>query len=178
MAPRGLPLRLLISTTIMVLIAWTPVHADDLSANKSGLVRGLLPTVVNLSVRKDEAKSPASTTAANDAGATTPAADAGQNIKSYGGSGFVIDPSGLIVTNYHVVEDAFEITVGFSDGEVLAGKMLYASRLADLAIVKVETDKPLASAHWGDSDALQVGDQVFAVGNPLGVGMSVTAGIV
>jgi serine protease Do len=177
MAPRSLALRLLISTAIMVLMTWTPVHADVLTTNKSGLVRGLLATVVNLAVRKDEAKSPPSTAASANAPAA-PAADAGQNIKSYGGSGFVIDPSGLIVTNYHVVEDAFEIVVGFSDGQVLPGKMLYASRLADLAIVKVEAKKPLASAHWGDSDAVQVGDQVFAVGNPLGVGMSVTAGIV
>jgi serine protease Do len=179
MDPRRLPSRLLIATAIMVLIAWTPVHADEISANKSGLVRGLLATVVNISVRKDEASSPASTSAsANEASAATPAADPGQNIKSYGGSGFVIAPSGLIITNYHVVEDAFEIMVGFSDGEVLPGKTLNASRLADLAIVKVETDHPLASAQWGDSDSLQVGDQVFAVGNPLGVGMSVTSGIV
>jgi serine protease Do len=176
MDPRLLP-RLLISTAITVLIAWTPVRADDIGANKSELVRGLLATVVNISVRKDEAKSPSSTSA-KDAGTTTPAADAGQNIKVYGGSGFVIDPSGLIITNYHVVEDAFEITVTFSNGEVRPGKVLSASRLADLAIVKVETNHPLAAAHWGDSDALQVGDQVFAVGNPLGVGMSVTAGIV
>jgi serine protease Do len=179
MDPRRLPSRLLILTAIMVLIAWTPAHADDIGANKSELVRGLLATVVNISVRKDEAKSPASTSAsATDAGATTPPGDAGQNIQSSGGSGFVIDPSGLIITNYHVVEGAFEIMVVLFNGEVLPGKMLSASRLADLAIVKVETDQPLASAHWGNSDALQVGDQVFAVGNPLGVGLSVTAGIV
>ena len=166
----------------IMLVVWTavcpeiaPSRADDVGANKSELIRGLLPTVVNISVRKDEPPSPA---AADVAAPATPPADAGSNIKSYVGSGFVIDPSGLIVTNYHVVEDAFEITVTFFDGSRLSGKMLSASRLADLALVKVETSHPLASAHWGNSDLLQVGDQVFAAGNPFGIGLSVSAGIV
>jgi S1-C subfamily serine protease len=150
------PLRLLLSTAIMVVMVWTPAHADDIGANKSELIRGLLATVVNISVRKDEVASPASVSAsASAAGDTTPAADAGQNIKAYNGSGFVIDPSGLIITNYHVVEGAFEITVMFSDGTLLPGKMLSASRLADLAIVKVETDHSLAAARWGNSDSLR-----------------------
>jgi len=107
-----------------------------------------------------------------------PLVDNTPNVKGYVGSGFVIDPSGLIVTNFHVVEDAFEITVTFSDGTHLPGKTLSASRIADLAIVKVEPDHPLAAAHWGNSDLLQVGDQVFAAGNPFGIGLSVSAGIV
>jgi serine protease Do len=138
---------LLLSTVIIFLIAWPPAFADDIGANKSELVRGLLATVVNISVRKDEATSPPSGSV-NDASASTPQAYPGQNIKVYGGSGFVIDPSGLIVTNYHVVEGAFEISVMFPDGAVLPGKMLSASRLADLAIVQVEADHPLAAAHW------------------------------
>jgi serine protease Do len=152
-----------------------PAFADDIGANKSDLIRGLLPTVVNISVRKDEPAPPSTTEAA---GATPSPPDAAPNIKSYVGSGFVIDPSGLIVTNYHVVEDAFEITVTFSDGNRLSGKMLSASRLADLAIVKVAASHPLPAAHWGNSDLLQVGDQVFAAGNPFGIGLSVSAGIV
>jgi serine protease Do len=169
-------LRLLFPTAIMVLVAWTPAHADDVGANKSELIHRLLATIVNISVRKDEITSSVSNS--NDAGGTTAAADAGRTIKSYAGSGFVIDPSGLIMTNYHVVEDAFEITVMLSDGALLPGKMSSASRLADLAIVKVETDHPLTAAHWGNSDSLQVGDQVFAAGNPFGLGLSVSAGIV
>jgi serine protease Do len=173
------PLRLLLSTAIMVVMVWTPAHAADIGANKSELIRGLLATVVNISVRKDEVASPASVSAsASAAGDTIPAADAGQNIKAYNGSGFVIDPSGLIITNYHVVEGAFEITVMFSDGTLLPGKMLSASRVADLAIVKVETDHSLAAARWGNSASLQVGDEVFAAGNPFGIGLSVSAGIV
>jgi serine protease Do len=174
------PLGLLLSTAIMVLTIWTPAQADDMGANKSELIRGLLTTVVNIATRKDEVSNP---TASNDANAATPTgatpgADASRTIRYYAGSGFVIDPSGLIITNYHVVEGAFEITVMFSDGTIRSGKMVNASRLADIAIVKVETDHPLPAAHWGDSDSLRVGDEVLAAGNPFGVGLSVSAGIV
>jgi serine protease Do len=187
------PRLFLVSAVMTVMVALTmvctpsgPVFADDIGASKSELIRGLLPTVVNISVRKDEPPSSA-TVAMAEAGAGPPPAtpapavpptDPGSNIKSYVGSGFVIDPSGLVVTNYHVVEYAFEITVVFSDGSRLPGKMLSASRLADLAIVKVEAGHPLPAAHWGNSDLLQVGDQVFAAGNPFGIGLSVTMGIV
>jgi serine protease Do len=175
---RRLPTGLLLSTAIIVLMAWTHANADDIGANKSELIRGLLETVVNISVRKDEVSSPApASAAATDPGGIT-AADAGHVIASYVGSGFVIDPSGVIMTNYHVVEGAFEITVMLADGALLPGKMLSASRLADLAIVKVEPDHPLPAAHWGNSDLLRVGDQVLAAGNPFGIGLSISAGIV
>ena len=162
----------------MVMAAFTvalPVRADDIAGNKSELIRSVLPTVVNITVRKEE---PVNAAAPDSADAAVPAADTGPNIKTFVGSGFVIDPSGLIVTNYHVVQDAFEITVTFSDGTALSGKTLNASRLADLALVKVEADHPLPAARWGDSELLQVGDQVFAAGNPFGIGLSITAGIV
>ena len=171
-----LALGLLLTTAIMVLMPCAQGHADEIGANKSALIRGLLATVVNISTREDEISSPKPADAT--ASGTSGAADGGPNIKSYAGSGFVIDPTGLIITNYHVVEDAFEITVMLSDGSLLPGKMLGASRLADIAIVKVEPDHPLTAAHWGNSDALQVGDQVFAAGNPFGLGLSVSAGIV
>jgi serine protease Do len=170
--------RRLISTAAFVgLVAWTltlPAIADDIGANKSELIRSVLPTVVNISVKKDDVTSPAVAAA----GATMPGAAAGSTVKTYVGSGFVIDPSGLIVTNYHVVEGAFEVTVMFSDGTRLPGTTMNASRLADIALVKVQTDHPLAAVHWGNSDLLQVGDQVFAAGNPFGLGLSVSAGIV
>ncbi|MDR3533870.1 MAG: trypsin-like peptidase domain-containing protein [Rhodopila sp.] len=165
------------AAAIMVVVGWTvasPAFADDVGASKSELIRGLLPTVVNISVRKEEPASPTAATVS----AAAPTASPGPAIKSFVGSGFVIDPSGLIVTNYHVVEDAFEVTVTFSDGTRLLGKTMSASRIADLALVKVEADHPLTAAHWGNSDSLQVGDQVFAAGDPFGIGLSVSAGIV
>jgi serine protease Do len=151
--------------------------AEDLGANRPDLIRAVLPTVVNISVKKQDPAPPA-TPVSTPANSKTPVSTAGPEIKSFVGSGFVIDPSGIIVTNYHVVEDAFSIMVTFSDGSTLPGKTLSASRTADLALVEVKPDHPLPAAHWGDSDKLQVGDQVFAAGNPFGLGLSVSAGIV
>ena len=168
-------LRTILTPAIMlILTSGFAAHADDLGASKAELIRTLLPTVVNIATRKAEMATPAPAIAASPA----PDNPARPNIRAYVGSGFVIDATGLIVTNYHVVEDAFEITVVFSDGTRLAGRTLSASRLADLALVKVDPDHPLPATHWGDSDLIQVGDQVFAAGNPFGIGLSVSAGIV
>jgi serine protease Do len=139
-------------------------------------VRALLPTVVNITVKKAQAPEPvtgdAATVSANVPNAAAP------DIKTYVGSGFVIDPEGLLVTNYHVVEDAFEIAIMFSDGSILPGNIESASRIVDLALVRVHPAHPLAAAHWGDSNKLVVGDQVFVAGNPFGLGLSVSSGIV
>ncbi|HZP18860.1 MAG TPA: DegQ family serine endoprotease [Bauldia sp.] len=94
------------------------------------------------------------------------------------GSGFVIDPSGLIVTNNHVIEGADEITANFNDGSKVKAKVLGRDEKTDLALLKVETDKQLVSVKFGDSDALRVGDWVMAIGNPFGLGGSVSIGIV
>jgi serine protease Do len=164
---------------MMVFSVGLPARADDLGPNKSDLIRTLLPTVVNVAVRKDEMATAVTASAnASSPSSNVPSSNASPTIKAYVGSGFVIDPSGLIVTNYHVVENAFEITIMFSDGTRLSGKTVSASRLADLALVKVTADHPLPTTHWGNSDLLQVGDQVFAAGNPFGIGLSISAGIV
>jgi serine protease Do len=94
------------------------------------------------------------------------------------GSGFIIDPSGLIVTNNHVIDDAEDITVTLNDGTSLAAKLIGRDPKTDLAIVKVNPVKPLPAAHFGDSDRAHVGDWVIAIGNPFGLGSTVTAGIV
>jgi serine protease Do len=94
------------------------------------------------------------------------------------GSGFVIDPKGEIVTNYHVIDGAYEIIATFSDGMQLEAKIAAADRLSDIALLDVNPPSPLKAAAWGDSAAVRVGDPVLAIGNPLGVGLSVTGGIV
>ncbi|HML92529.1 Do family serine endopeptidase [Methyloceanibacter sp.] len=95
------------------------------------------------------------------------------------GSGFVIDPSGLIVTNNHVIEGADEIIVNFNDGSKLkVTKILGHDPKTDLALLKVEPSRPLKSISFGDSSALRVGDWVMAIGNPFGLGGSVTVGVV
>jgi serine protease Do len=94
------------------------------------------------------------------------------------GSGFIIDPSGLIVTNNHVIDDADDITVTLNDGTSLPAKLVGRDPKTDLALVKITPPKPLPFAHFGDSDHAHVGDWVIAIGNPFGLGSTVTAGIV
>jgi serine protease Do len=93
------------------------------------------------------------------------------------GSGFVIDRAGYIVTNNHVIADADEITVILHDDTNLKAEVVGRDTKTDIALLKVKTDKPLTAATWGDSDAARVGDWVLAIGNPFGLGGSVTAGI-
>ena len=94
------------------------------------------------------------------------------------GSGFIIDPAGYIVTNNHVIEDAAEIMVLTHDNEELKATIVGRDEKTDLALLKVESKKPLPYVNWGDSEALRIGDWVMAIGNPFGLGGSVTAGIV
>jgi len=95
------------------------------------------------------------------------------------GSGFVIDPSGLIVTNNHVIEGADEIIINFIDGTKLkVTKILGHDPKTDLALLKVEPKAPLKAVSFGNSSNLRVGDWVMAIGNPFGLGGSVTVGIV
>lgn len=94
------------------------------------------------------------------------------------GSGFVIDPSGIIITNNHVIGDANEITVIFSDGSRLKAEIIGKDSKVDLAVLRVKPDKPLKAVSFGDSERMRPGDWVMAIGNPFGLGGSVTAGIV
>lgn len=94
------------------------------------------------------------------------------------GSGFVISADGYIVTNNHVIEQADEIMVEFFEGGELPATVVGTDPTTDIALLKVETDKPLAHVGWGDSDAARVGDWVMAMGNPLGQGFSISAGII
>ena len=94
------------------------------------------------------------------------------------GSGFIIDPAGYIVTNNHVIDGADEITVTLTDNTTLKATLVGKDERVDLALLKVESDKPLHAVPFGDSDTARVGDWVLAIGNPFGLGGSVTAGIV
>lgn len=94
------------------------------------------------------------------------------------GSGFIIDAGGLIVTNNHVVAGAEQIAVTLNNGETLKARLVGRDEKADLALLKVQPRKPLPAAHFGDSNRTRVGDWVIAIGNPFGLGSTVTAGIV
>jgi serine protease Do len=100
-----------------------------------------------------------------------------RRVKTYG-SGFIIDPSGLIVTNKHVIDGSIDIKVIFNDGDRVPAKLLAVAAMIDLAVLKVDAGRPLPALKWGDSENLHVGDAVLAIGNPLGLGESVSSGIV
>jgi serine protease Do len=94
------------------------------------------------------------------------------------GSGLIVDPEGYVVTNNHVIDQASEITVKLSDGTPIRDvQVVGRDPLTDLAILKIEGG-PFTAAIWGDSDELQAGDAVLAVGNPYGLDRTVTAGII
>ncbi len=94
------------------------------------------------------------------------------------GSGFVISEDGYIVTNNHVIESADEIVIEFFSGEELPAKLIGRDPNTDIALLKVDAGKPLPFVSFGNSDNMRVGDWVVAMGNPLGQGFSVSAGIV
>lgn len=94
------------------------------------------------------------------------------------GSGFVIDPSGIVITNNHVIADADEITVNFADGKQLDATIVGVDTKTDIAVLKVEPEAPLPAVPFGDSEQVRIGDWVMAIGNPFGLGGSVTVGIV
>ena len=94
------------------------------------------------------------------------------------GSGFIIDPQGYVVTNNHVVQNAGKVTVVFQDGSKHSAKVVGRDGKTDLALLKIDAPQPLPYVQWGDSNALQVGDWVLAVGNPFGLGGTVSSGII
>ncbi|HEV2264973.1 MAG TPA: DegQ family serine endoprotease [Stellaceae bacterium] len=93
------------------------------------------------------------------------------------GSGFIIDPAGYVVTNNHVVQDASKVTVILQDNSRHSAKVIGRDPKTDLALLKIESKEPLPYVTWGDSDTTQVGDWLLAVGNPFGLGGTVSPGV-
>src|SRR6186713_1714066 len=94
------------------------------------------------------------------------------------GSGFIIDPAGIVVTNNHVIADADEINVIMNDGTKIKAELVGVDKKTDIAVLKFKPVKPLVAVKFGDSDKLRLGEWVIAIGNPFSLGGSVTAGIV
>jgi S1-C subfamily serine protease len=154
------------ATTLQPVRGTAQTLRDLLPFGRTHRIAKLLQVVVNISTHKPS-------TDATD----TSSSGAARRIDAFG-SGFIIDPSGLIVTNRHVIEDAFDVAVILWDGTALPAKLLGTGRTIDIALLQVTPPKPLPAATWGDSDKVRVGDQVLAMGNPFGIGESVSAGIV
>jgi serine protease Do len=159
-------------------------HARTAPDSFAPLVRKVLPSVVNIAVTE--------VVSGNDAIAELPPELRGTPFERQfrdrfrnrreqilgAGSGFVIDPSGLIVTNNHVVGHAAKIIVSLSDGTELPATIVGTDDLTDVAVIKVNAQRSLPAVPWGSSREVQVGDWILAAGNPFGLGGSVTVGIV
>jgi serine protease Do len=138
----------------------TPALADAAPMDWSSIVAKVLPSVVNISVE------------------TLVAKDGVPQRQQQVGTGFLIDPSGTIVTNKHVIAGAFRITVTLFDQSQWHAKVLAAAQLLDLAVLKIDVGHPLPFLKFADSDRARIGDPLIVVGNPLGLGTSVSSGII
>ncbi len=192
-------LNLVLTLSVLILALSTPlstVHAKILSSNApnsfADIVAPLLPAVVNISSTQ---KTPDFTKTIPDMPQFpegSPFEEFFEEFMERGhrrgmpimpqsslGSGFVIDAeNGYIITNNHVVRDAQEIRVTFHDDVTIPATLIGTDDKTDLAVLKVDTDKELTAVKFGDSDILRVGDWIVAIGNPFGLGGTVTAGIV
>ncbi|WP_431282561.1 S1C family serine protease [Humitalea sp. 24SJ18S-53] len=140
-------------------------------ASFADLVEQVSPSVVRIAIDGGSGASPARR------GAPAPDADP-EGRRGGQGSGFIIDADGLIVTNFHVAGRAENITVTLADGTVLPAKLVGGDERTDLAVLRVDAGRPLPAVPFATGTPPRVGDWVVAVGNPFGLGLTVTSGIV
>ncbi len=172
--------------------AFQPAHAAS-SANT--LAQGL-PDFINLAKKLGPSVVNVSTTSVRGAEQNTPGprgndpaeefwqrffggrAPRGPQRQSGVGSGFIVAPDGTILTNYHVVDGAQKLSVTLSDGKNYDAKVIGKDQKSDIAVIKIDAGRSLPAASLGDSDRLEVGEWVMAIGNPFGLDHTVTSGIV
>ena len=189
----SIPVLAFIFTLLIAPLLAMPTHAAGTPAGFADLSEKLLPAVVNISTTQ-------TITAGADMGEMPDlqfppgspfeqffhdfmdkqknGASPKKHKASALGSGFIIDPTGYIVTNNHVIDGADEITVILQDDTNLTATVVGRDKKTDLALLKVDAKKPLPSVAWGDSSKSRVGDWVIAIGDPYGLGGTVTAGII
>jgi len=163
-----------------------PYHADARPAPDSfaPLVKRVLPAVVNIAVTETVTGNDVANELPPELRDTPLGREFRRRFRDHheqmmgAGSGFIIDPSGIIVTNDHVVEHATKIVVSLANGRQFPAHVLGTDEPTDLAVIKIDAPARLPSLAWGDSRQVEVGDWILAAGNPFGLGGSVTAGIV
>jgi serine protease Do len=138
--------------------------------NLPDLVATLLPAVVNISALGQQPGPGGSVAQGGEMMTSAP-------IKELG-SGFIVDPSGYIVTNRHVIAGAYKVTVTLDDGQSYPAEVVSANDRPDLALLKIEAGRALPTMPWGNSDDLRIGQTVIAIGNPLGLASSVSVGVI
>jgi serine protease Do len=143
-----------------------PLRAEDAFKSDSDLVAAVMPTVVNIYNRH---------VVTMDGGSSTPGAPL---IQDELGAGFIVDASGIIITNRHVIEGAYALFVTLSDGSEWPATLVGKALTFDIALVKISVGRPLPVAKIGDSEKLRIGNRVVAIGNPEGFEGSASAGIV
>ncbi|MGA9867373.1 MAG: trypsin-like peptidase domain-containing protein [Acetobacteraceae bacterium] len=182
--PRGAVLGLALLVSACAAPSTRMGHAGALPDSFAPLVRKVLPSVVNIAVTETITAGSVLSELPPELRDTPLGREfrrrfGGRREDVMGaGSGFIVDPSGIIVTNNHVVGQASKIMVSLSDGTQLPARVLGADELTDVAVIKVDPPHPLPAVVWGDSHKLEVGDWILAAGNPFGLGGSVTAGII
>ena len=162
-----------------------PRAQGEIELSFAPLVRTAAPAVVNVFTRRSVQQGRPLSPFFNDPffrrffGEDSPFVGPRERIESSLGSGVIVAPSGLIVTNHHVIKDSDEITVALADRREFAATVALTDERTDLAVLRVDTrGRPLPFLELRDSDELEVGDLVLAIGNPFGVGQTVTSGIV
>ncbi|GLK80860.1 Do family serine endopeptidase [Methylopila turkensis] len=192
-ARRALALALA-ATVAFAPLAVAPAAARAAPESFADLAEGLLDAVVNISTSQNAPAAQEKAVPKPDVPEGSPfeeffdeffnkrggggAPQQRQRKQSSLGSGFVVDPSGIVITNNHVIDGADEITVNFNDGSKLVAELVGKDTKTDIAVLRVKPPKPLKAVKFGDATALRVGDWVLAIGNPFGLGGSVSAGIV
>ena len=167
--------------------AVTPAQARPAPDSFAELADKLLPTVVNIATSQTLKAPPRNALPQLPPG--SPLEDLFKNFQGGPrggqprhvtslGSGFIIDPSGFIVTNNHVIEDSDQVTVTLNDGTDYPARIVGRDAKTDIALLKVTPRKPLPATKFGNSDTVRIGHWVMAIGDPFGLGSSVTAGIV
>jgi len=193
------PILLPILVTVLVGVIWlwlgcitaigevkpiVPQSRDQITYSFAPIVEKTLPAVVNIYARKIiRSKSP---TSALDGSAfwrlfrdTLLFGYGRERFVNALGSGVIVSPDGIIVTNHHVIQSAQGILVSLSDGRVFPGQVVLSDKRTDIAILRISASyMTLPYIEFGDSDQLRIGDMVVAIGNPFGIGQTVTSGII
>ena len=178
-------MNLIKSIPAVLILLWVSTHLSHGFSGPlsfSDLAERLSPSVVNISttgtVKTSQSNQPSLEDFFNFPFNTPRQQQPSERTVQSLGSGFVISSDGYIVTNYHVVENATDITATFTDGLKLEAALIATDKETDLALLKVEPESSLPALNFGDSDTARVGNWVMAIGNPYGLGGTVTAGIV
>jgi len=190
--PRGWPgrRRMLLVAFGLVAVPWA-AHAAPPPASFADIVERVAPAVVNISTSKAVAPGQTPEFPFPEPPPGSPFEDFFREFfdrdrapeqmprrQSSLGSGFVIDSQGFVVTNNHVIAEADEIQVVFSDERTYEAELIGRDSKTDLALLKIEGDDPFPAVTFADSDSVRVGDWMIAIGNPFGLGSTVTVGII